>query len=96
MEQPTVLPWHLVEAEATWHDLVEPYLNACIELVTSQFVKSTTDAERAICQGQLLALRNVKDAPATYEYIQQRAKKIEDESREKAQEMTVGRRRTRR
>lgn len=79
MDNPKPLPWHLVEAETTWQELVAPFLDAALELVTQQFIYATTEAERAICQGQMLALRNIKDAPDNAKYIKDRAERIEQD-----------------
>lgn len=95
METPKPLPWHLVEAESTWKELVVPFIEAAIEKVTQTFIYAQTDAEVRLCQGQMLALRNILDAPENAAYIKARAEKIEDE-RLKALEATDGRRNTRR
>lgn len=77
--EPKILPWHLVEAESTWSDLVVPFIDAAIEVVTQSFIHAKDDSERAICQGQMLALRNIKDAPDNAAYIKERAERMEIE-----------------
>lgn len=93
MTEPKPLPWHLVEAESTWSELVVPFIEAAIEKVTQTFIYAQTDAEVRLCQGQMLALRNILDAPENAAYIKARAEKIEDE-RLKALEANDGRRGT--
>lgn len=95
MNDPKPLPWHLVEAEQTWDELVVPFLDAALEQVTQTFIYATTDADRALCQGQMLALRNIKDAPGMMERLKARADKMEEE-RLKGLEVSSGRRNTRR
>jgi hypothetical protein len=97
MEVPKPLPWHLVETETTWNELIVPYLDGCIEIVMESLVRATTADERAICQGEMIALRNLRDAPNMMERIKARADKLEEE-RLKALEVVSngGRRNTRR
>lgn len=88
-----VLPWELAETEETWRELVAPYLEACLQIVINSFMKAETDAERAICQGQIIALTSVKNAPLEAEEIRLHRIRMDSE-RLKALEETNGRGRT--
>ena len=89
------LPWHLVESEETWERLVIPYLDAALELVTETFIRADTDAERSKCQGQMLALRNVRSAPDVMKSIKARAEREEVERLKGLEERDGPRGRTR-
>lgn len=93
LSEPNPLPWHLVDSEQTWNELVVPFIDAAMEMAIRALMFATTDSERAICQGKIIVLKYMKDAPDEEAFIKGRADKLEEE-RLKGLEVSDGRRGT--
>jgi hypothetical protein len=83
------LPWHLAETE-TWTELIAPYLEAQIVRCLDCLCAASSNDDRAILQGQIIAYRALQDAPEIDKHIKslnqqmkERQEKLADAPRER-------------